>query len=267
MNRSITVLVYPMLLSTAIILSSCSDGDEDISSIFVKISAANAESLIAFALKDTNDLSQFNTASRSPSVREIMALTNQAKSNDGDFSPLATDIITRTSNCSSGSYTTVYSESDNAKSGSLTFDDCVIDDVTLNGGLTYSDTFSATTSDYEKSFFGSVTASDSITGKAVTVSLADFDFAENWNENKGTITTTKFTLRLDFTVIGISANAFKMELTAPIVKNSGDSCPKKGSIKFSGAFDTYAELTYTDSGTMLTANGIPVASYSGTCYA
>lgn len=263
MNPSITTLVYPMLLSAAIILSSCSDGDEDISAILVKISADNAESLIAFAFKDVNDLSHFNTASQSPSVREIMALMNQAKSNDGDLSPLATD-ITRTSNCSSGSYTIVFSKNDNTKSGSLTFADCVIDDVMLNGGWTYSDTEDPTTSDYKKLSFGSVTASDSITGKAVTVSLTDFDFEEN--RDKGTYTTTKFTLGLDFTVIGISANAFKVELTDPIVASSRDSCPERGSIRFSGAFGTYAELTYSDSGTTLTANGIPVASYSGTCY-
>lgn len=267
MMRTFKKIVYPVIISSVVLLTACGDDDDSdggnatVPANAITIDDNNAALTLSAALKNRGFVEAFNTGSIS--IRDVIAVINGAR--DGiektPKSAIAAAHDTVTVCTGGGNATYSYSQSGNTKTGNLTFNACLVGTFTLSGGWTYSETSDPETSIYDKSFTGSVTMTGVVgEGETVTISLGNLDFAETGNKTAGTFTTTKFTLSMNFTISGISALGYLVELTFPIVESDGDLCPESGTIRLTGANGTYAEIIYNSNNTHdIIANGTLVA--------
>lgn len=272
MTTSIKYLAYPLLLGAAVTLAGCNSGGGNdngsgkatVPANAITITAANAEATLASAAANGDKAKQAALVTASaPNLKLVEALALVKKLKKTTASSVMTTGMTQTQNCTGGGTMTISSTvSGNTDSGSVKFNNCIEEGITLNGTLSVSETYDPSTTVYSDTASGSLTAA----GNDITISFNGFDFAINGNANNMTYTITKYIVALDFTTNGSAGGGFLVELTAPIVESNGDFCPESGAIKITGANNTTAELIYNGNGTAtIKANGA-VVNPSAPCY-
>ena len=274
MTPSMKYSTYPILLGAALTLTGCLGGSSNnddaknkgasVPANAITITAANAEATVASAIAKKGMVSALGTVSvPSLTLGEALELVKKIRKSSSAI-PATAIGVTDTQNCTGGGKVTVTSTvSGNTDSGSVKFENCIEEGFTFNGTLSYSDTYDPSTTVYSETTSGNLSA----TGSDATISFNGFDFAANGNSTTAHYTVTKFTFALDFTANGSAGGGFLVELTAPIVESTGDSCPESGAIKITGANSTTAELIYNGNGTTtIKANGVVVKA-SAACYA
>jgi hypothetical protein len=183
----------------------------------------------------------------SPSYREIIEfVADKAKDLAGssNISVTIPTAIVETYPCTDGGDITINStDTETGSSGTLTINNCVEGDITLNGSLTFNFTWNLETYDYSESIQGNISGN---LGEQ-TFSLNGLVLNETGNEMSGDYSINTYTYSADSSAGG----GFLVELLAAIVGNHiVPGCPASGIILVTGANNTQAKATINSDNTV-----------------
>ena len=147
--------------------------------------------------------------------------------------------------CDSGSITGTGTETETTVSGTISFNDCVIDGVTLTGTITFNASINLTTMDWALNMSGNMSG----TSSTITTTLSGLVINETGNDLTNEFSLNTYTFSLDYSTGG----GFLTQLLAPIVGNELQVCPvspRSGIVLVSGADSTQAKGTINPDGTV-----------------
>jgi hypothetical protein len=198
-----------------------------------KITMANASDIAADAVSTidiidiiANKGSQTETVFGASEVLEL--IIEKAFNKSHRLSSVANK--TETESCDSGSVTINFNETGTSESGTLTFSNCELGGVILNGIFSFSSDFD-NTGDYSDTGSGSLAISDGSLGGTFVV-----NFSETGNEFTGSYSTT-----MSFSTSGFPDFNYLLTTLAPIT--GFDPNVSGGELKVTGADNTSLLLT------------------------
>ncbi len=241
LHKFAAVMVFSLYLIGCSSSSSSGSGDDDDSTKpelpadATKITIDNASDIAADAVSSVDlvgDIANANKGSQTETVFEasevLELITEKAFNKSHRLSSVASK--TETESCDSGSVTIDYEETGTTESGTITFSDCELGGITLDGFFNYSSNFDNSGA-YSDTGSGRITVSDgSLDGTFVV------NFSETGNEFTGSYSTT-----LSFSTSGFPDYNFLLTTLVPITGFDPDV--SGGQLKVAGADNSSLLLT------------------------
>jgi hypothetical protein len=251
MNTTFVKISSVCLISGATILAGCSSsssgggGGASVPANAITITSTNAKSTVTSAVATANiALAAVGAETvQAPSARDIVNLVEDMIKNRPATSTLSTPTgITQSLPCTGGGTASVtYTSTNTTESGTITFSSCTESGFTLNGSLSYNNTWTDPYGPYSNHVSGSITA----TSGNYVISISSLNFTDTGVEVNAfgdtQYTINPFTFSIDFT----GGGGFAARLLAPV---TGDDtidgvCPQAGIILVTGASNTKAKAT------------------------
>jgi hypothetical protein len=216
----------------------------------VTISEANAKDVVAQATISGSALIDLvpigGDVAQAPSANDIIILAVDKVKDISNVTianlPVAEEINIP---CDFGSITGTGTETETSASGTITFNECVLGSVTINGTITFSASINLTTEDWIINMAGNLSGTTS----TVTTTLSGLVLNETGNDLTGEFSINTYTFALDISTGG----GFLVQLLAPIVGNETQACPvspRSGVVLVTGADNTQAKGTINSDGTV-----------------
>ncbi len=220
--------------------SSSSDDDDstkpELPADATKITMANASAIAADAVSSVDlvgDIANANKGSQTETVFEasevLELITEKAFNKSRRLSSVANK--TETESCDSGSVTIDYDETGTSESGTITFSDCELGDITLDGFFNYSSNFD-NSGDYSDTGSGRIAVSDG---------SLDGTFVVNFSETGNEFTPFNYSTTLSFSTSGFPDYNFLLTTLVPITGFDPDV--SGGQLKVAGADNSSLLLT------------------------
>lgn len=233
--------------------SSSDDGGGTVAAVpanAVTIAGANAKDVVSQATLGGAALIDLvpvgAQVTHAPSANDIIVLAVDKVKDISNVTklnlPVAEDIDIP---CDFGSITGTGTETETSASGTISFNECVLGDITLTGTITFSASINLSTQDWALNMSGNISGATS----TVTTTLSGLVLNETGNDLTSEFSINTYTFALEISTGG----GFVAQLLAPIVGNELQTCPvspRSGIVLVTGADNTQAKGTINQDGTV-----------------
>ena len=147
--------------------------------------------------------------------------------------------------CDTGSITGTGTETETSASGTISFNECVLGTITLNGTITFNASIDLSTQDWVLDLAGNLSGTEG----TMTTTLSGLVINETGNDETFEFSINTYTFALDYT----GGGGFLVQLLAPIIGNEMQTCPispRSGVVQVVGADNTKAKGTINSDGTV-----------------
>lgn len=248
MNTTFVKITSLSFISCALVLGGCTSGDDssppapNVPSNAVTITSSNAKSTVSLAITTSDTLLSAvgAEAAQAPTAMDIVNLVKDIAKNSQTSTTLNTPTgITESDFCpGGGTFTDTYTFTDTSESGTVSFTDCDLFGIILDGSVSYSSTWTLPSGPYTDNISSSLISAN-VSGFVAT--FTGMQINESGNDSTGDYSLNPFSYTLDFT----GGGGFSVSLLAAITGNDFDDpiCPMTGSILVTGASSTRAKAT------------------------
>lgn len=269
----------PLTLPGVIIVSTitaCGGGSSTsaptLPSNAVTIDSSNAVDLVVFAASTISSLAVRKPAEgSSPSVRGLFPrmsnmLKNKDSMTDADTSVAVGEVITDSGLCTNGgtyflSYSEQFISTTYVRNGTNRLTACNEGGLIMDGTIIYNYTESLVSDDYWDSYSGNLETRVIDVFGTQTVRLSGLNYEEHGSLLNNTYTISSYTYAME--IIGTNVSfGMLVSIDSPIVESSGDFCPERGTLRISGANDSFALGQYNGNRVDISVNGVPIGSLS-----